>query len=266
MTAARTELDGATWERYSVSVWDITKSRGEQAFGHPAMFPVELAERLIRIFTRKGELVLDPFAGSGTTLVAAKKTGRPSVGLEINPEFVGSAKQRLLLPFPEEAGDVPAELVCDDALNLLNHVKRGSVSLVVTSPPYWNVHTRKRTSDGKKPRPYSTLKRDLGNIEDYSEFMRSLGEVFTRVHEALSEKGHCVVVVMDLRYGSSFIPFHIDIYEMMRKIGFILEDIIIWDRRREYNNLRPLGYPYRFIVNKVHEYILIFGKGGQLAA
>jgi hypothetical protein len=46
----------------------------------------------------------------------------------------------------------------------------------------------------------------------------------------------------------------------LREVGFTLDDIIIWDRRREYNNLRPLGYPTVFRVNKVHEFILIFQK------
>ena len=65
---------------------------------------------------------------------------------------------------------------------------------------------------------------------------------------------------MDIRQGSNFIPFHIHIISMMKEIGFVLEDIIICDRRKEYSNLRPLGYPYVFIANKVHEYILIFRK------
>jgi len=69
-----------------------------------------------------------------------------------------------------------------------------------------------------------------------------------------------VIIVMDIRQGSQFIPFHIHISNMMAEIGFLLEDIIVWDRRKEYSNLRPLGYPYVFIVNKVHEYILIFKK------
>ena len=46
----------------------------------------------------------------------------------------------------------------------------------------------------------------------------------------------------------------------MQEIGFLLDDIIIWDRRQEYNHLRPLGYPSVFRINKVHEYILIFKK------
>jgi DNA modification methylase len=63
---------------------------------------------------------------------------------------------------------------------------------------------------------------------------------------------------------NKFIPYHMDIADIMKEIGFVLEDIIIWDRRREYNKLRPLGYPYVFVVNKVHEYIMIFRKGEKV--
>jgi hypothetical protein len=67
-------------------------------------------------------------------------------------------------------------------------------------------------------------------------------------------------VVMDIRKKSKFYPFHIDISLLMEEIGFDLDDIIIWDRRREYNNVRPLGYPSVFRINKVHEFIMIFKK------
>ena len=65
---------------------------------------------------------------------------------------------------------------------------------------------------------------------------------------------------MDLRKKNNFFPFHIDVANMMQQIGFIFDDIIIWDRRQEYNNLRSLGYPYVFRINKIHEFILIFQK------
>jgi hypothetical protein len=66
---------------------------------------------------------------------------------------------------------------------------------------------------------------------------------------------------MDIRKNSTLYPFHLDLTKKMEEINFILSDIIIWDRQKEYNNMRPLGYPYSFVVNKVHEYILIFKKG-----
>lgn len=254
------ELDGKTWERYSISIWDIVKSSEEVKLKHPAMFPAELCRRLIEIYTKKGDVVLDPFMGSGSAIVAAKDLERKGIGFDINPDFVELAKkrlsqQKLFKPTAEEP-----EVFCEDAVNLTDFVKPDSIDLVITSPPYWNIHTRKRTADYKEPRPYSVLERDLGNILDYEEFMGQLKAVFEKVHMVLKRGKKCIVIVMDIRQGSQFFPFHMGICNMMGEIGFVLQDIIVWDRRKEYSNLRPLGYPYVFIVNKVHEYILIFRK------
>ena len=261
------DLDGKTWTKYSISVWDITKTPDEVKLKHPAMFPVELCKRLIRIYTKEGDVVLDPFMGSGSVIVAARLLKRKGIGIDINCEFVELAKKRIKNYFLEEwitESKIPKpELYCDDAINLLKYVKPESVDLVITSPPYWMVHKRERTADRKKPRPYSHLKRDLGNIEDYDEFLNCLSEIFEKVKIVLKSGKWCVIIVMDIRFGDKFIPFHIDIINIMKKLDFILDDIIIWDRRKEYNNLRPLGYPYKFIVNKVHEYILIFRKKKQ---
>ena len=254
------DLDGKTWEKYSISIWDVVKSSEENRLKHPAMFPVELCKRLIQIYTKKGDVVLDPFMGSGSTVVAAKDLERKGIGLDINPEFVNLAKRRLSQQKLIKLDVEDAEVYCEDAINLLNIVEPNSVDLVITSPPYWNIMKRKRTADYKKPRPYSTLPRDLGNISDYGTFMKELKAIFEKVHTTLKHGKRCIVIVMDIRQGSRFIPFHISICKMMEEIGFILEDIIIWDRRKEYSNLRPLGFPYVFIVNKVHEYILIFRK------
>jgi hypothetical protein len=68
---------------------------------------------------------------------------------------------------------------------------------------------------------------------------------------------------MDLRKKDKFYPLHIDIIDKVTKLtypSFELNDIIIWNRQNDYNNLRPLGFPYKFIVNKIHEYLLIFEK------
>ena len=257
------DLDGKTWEKYSISIWEITKSQEERKLGHPAMFPVELCRRLIEIYTKKGDAVLDPFMGSGSVVVAARDLERRGVGFEINPEFVELARKRLLQQKIVNL-NVGADIYCEDARNLLRYVEPNSIDLVITSPPYWNIHRRKRTADHKEPRPYSSMEADLGNISDFDRFIEELKSIFEKVYTVLKNGKRCVVVVMDIRQGSKFIPFHINIIDMMTELGFTLEDIIIWDRRLEYNSLRPLGYPYNFIVNKVHEYILIFRKGGEM--
>jgi DNA methylase len=91
------ELDGATWTRYSLSVWsDIRKSQDEIALRHPAMFPAMLVRRLIQCFTTaRDRIVLDPFAGSGSTLVGAMLENKTGVGLEVVPAYIGLAKQRI---------------------------------------------------------------------------------------------------------------------------------------------------------------------------
>ena len=88
--------------------------------------------------------------------------------------------------------------------------------------------------------------------------------MFGHVRTALKPAGICCIVVMDLRKKDSFYPYHSDVARFMTEtLGFEYEDIIIWNRGHEYSNLRPLGHPYVFRVNKVHEYILIFRKKAQ---
>jgi len=224
------------------------------------MFPAELCRRLIEIYTKKGDVILDPFMGSGSAIVMARDMERKGIGFDINPAFVDLTKKRLSQTKLIELDVEEPDIYCEDATKLLDYVKPNSVDFVITSPPYWNIHTRKRTADYKKPRPYSPLERDIGNIEDFNRFMNEMKSIFEKVHVSLKKGKKCVVVVMDIRQGSQFFPFHMDVSNLMTEIGFVLEDIIIWDRKKEYSNLRPLGYPYVFIVNKIHEYILIFRK------
>ncbi|MFX1504003.1 MAG: DNA methyltransferase [Promethearchaeota archaeon] len=118
----------------------------------------------------------------------------------------------------------------------------------------------KRSADYKEIRPYSNDEEDLGNIENYSEFLQKLKRIFQKLYIILKENKFCIVILMDIRKKDEFYTFHIDTINFMREIGFYLDDIIIWNRKMEYNNLRPLGYPYVFRVNRIHEFILIFQK------
>jgi len=242
-------------------VWNIAKSPQEMKLRHPAMFPEELVKRLITIYTKKGDTVLDAFMGSGSTILVAKNLSRKGIGFEISKDFVKLAKKRLSQQLLFSPNDEEEPLVYeDDARNLLNYLEPDSIDLVITSPPYWNILRQKRTADYKEKRPYTDLPNDLGNIDDYDSFVLELQHIFQNVLAVLKPEKHCIIIVMDLRKKNKFYPLHIDIAKMMMGIGFEFEDIIIWDRKQEYSNLRPLGYPYVFRVNKVHEYILIFKK------
>lgn len=258
------QLDGSAWTRHSISVWgDIRKHPEEQSLKHPAMFPVELASRLICCFTNEGDgVILDPFAGSGSTLLAAEALGKTGIGFDVSEEYVTTAMARAAVPFPAEDGTPAGQrmIYSADSTRLLDYVEPGSVDFVVTSPPYWDILLQRRTADCKDIRHYGNSAADLGKIGDYNAFLAALSGVFEKVYLALKSGMYCCAVVMDIRKKDQFYPLHADLASCMQEIGFIFDDIIIWDRGHEYNNLRPLGYPYVFRINKVHEYILIFKK------
>jgi DNA modification methylase len=255
-------MDGKTWLRYSISIWDdLVKTAEERRYGHPAMFPTALTDRLLEIFGPAARgLVLDPFAGSGSTLCSAWRQGRPSVGFELSARFIDLIRQRLAALGAAANDAYYPRLIQDDSRRLAEYLPAESVGLCVTSPPYWDILNQRRTADGKTIRNYGRDSRDLGRIAAYGEFLRALREVFAAVHHVLIPGAYCVVVVMDVRKKADFYPLHMDVTVTLRETGFVLDDIIIWDRRQEYNNLRPLGYPHVFRVNKVHEFILIFQK------
>jgi site-specific DNA-methyltransferase (adenine-specific) len=80
------------FDRWFQQIWNITGASTKQ---HPAPFPMELATRLVRMFSFTGDTVLDPFCGSGTTMIAAFRTGRHSIGIEIDPEYCRMAARFL---------------------------------------------------------------------------------------------------------------------------------------------------------------------------
>jgi DNA modification methylase len=256
-------LSGSDWLKYSFSIWrDIKKGPIDNDVSNPAAYPVELPQRLIRILTNPGAKVMDPFMGSGSTVVASIIEGRNPIGIELSEKFFEEAKKRTDRLSLERISDpsITVKLYNGNSIDLENFVEVNSIDLCVTSPPYWDVLNRKRTADRKDSINYSDSTEDLGNISDYEIFLNKLSLVFSKVHRVLRKGGHCVIVVMDIRKGGNFFPFHSDISSLMQNIGFKFKDIIIWDRQKEYNSMRPLGYPYSFVVNKVHEYILIFQK------
>lgn len=261
------ELTGKEWLQYSFSIWrDIRKSAEENKLRHPAMFPEQLASRIIDIYTKKANTVLDPFMGIGSTVLASYKKGRKGVGIELSKEFVSITKNRLkeVQNKVNITGHFEPIIFQDDCRNMMKYLDKESVDLCLTSPPYWDILARNRTADRQDIRKYSDSDSDLGNINDYGRFLNELRKVFLSVYEVLKAKGHCVIVLMDIRKKDKFFPFHSDMAKAMEELGFVYEDLIIWDRQHEYNNMKPLGYPYIFRVNKVHEYILIFRKRVKL--
>lgn len=248
------ELTGKEWLQNSFSIWrNLGKTQEEKELKHPASYPIALCEKLIKTFSKKGGMILDPFNGVGTSLVAAHNLDRPAIGIDLSAVFCEIANNRIGI-------DSNISIINGDSFSELDKLDPNSFDLCITSPPYWDILNMKRSADGKETVNYSDKTDDLGNIADYGNFISLLGDLFQKVHRVLKPNAYCLINVMDIRKKSNFYPLHSDLSTEMQKRGYIYDDIIIWDRQQDYNNMRPLGYPYKYRINKVHEYILIFIK------
>lgn len=268
------QLDGKRWLQNSISIWsDVRKSPEECRLHHPAVFPQMLVERLIETFLPPaGDLILDPFAGSGSTIVAAQRLAKRGIGLELSREYVVEARRRLhavgtgtgtgtgQTGARAEAAQPACAIHQASAADVLSYAAPDSVDLCITSPPYWDILKQRRTADMKAVRNYGNHECDLGNLAEYGEFLAALAEIFRAVLQVLKPRAYCCVVVMDLRKKNRFYPLHSDLAGRLVEIGYLLDDIIVWNRQSEYNNLRPLGYPSVFRINKIHEFIMLFQK------
>ncbi len=273
------DLNGATWLQWSKSVWRF-KTPVLNNFGHPAIFPDFVAERLIKIFTKKNDLVLDPMAGIGTTIWVSKKLGRNAVGIELSPKYCEKANSRLkdsqITRFLSESSlqktlaekeepitaGLSQKIICDDARNLLKHVCPDSIDFCVTSPPYWiglhGVNGKYTGQTQKEWKIYGNNEKDYGNIEDYQKFVDELKSLFLNVFKVLREGKYCVVIIQDSRRGSTVYPLHMDFCYAMKSIGYSYQDSIIWEHPTY--TTRPLGYPSTFVISRVHDFIMVFRK------
>jgi DNA modification methylase len=275
------DLSNVEWLTFTKSVWQSRPPpRDELKEQHPATFAENDIEKLILFFTKKGGRVLDPFSGSGSTLIACLNTGREGLGVELIDKWVTISNQRLerakeigrpLLTNPTEAVSDSAELqpalkiMQGDSRTVLKQIGAESFDFVVTSPPYWAILTKARDHKSKRerlskglPTKYSEDKRDLGNAPSYHDFLLELTKVFGECYRVLKQGKYMVIVVSDFRHGSKFVPFHNDLSDVVQKVGFSLEGITILVQ--DSKNLYPYGMPYAFVSNIHHQYILIFRK------
>jgi len=263
-------LTAKEWLKSQLGVWQFMyESRDvRDKTIHPATFPISLARRVIEQFTHRGELVLDPFVGSGTTLVAAQDCYRNAIGFDLQQSYIDLCVSRI-----ERRGKLLEEsaqiAVQDDARHIPMYLEPESVSLIWTSPPYANLLNRPRKNKSRRDRnneqlgkieQYSQDPRDLGilSIENYTHEM---GDIFENLLPFLKSKGHCVINVPDMWMDDKRITIHISLVEELRKRGYELRNIIIWDRTNIVNKIGIFGWPSNYITMGVtFEYLLDFLK------
>lgn len=248
------DLTSKEWLQNSFSIWrGLTKTKEEREYNHPASFPISLCVKVIRSFAKPPCRVIDPFNGIGSTTTAASQLKCEAVGIDLSEEYCRIAKSRI-----NDNDNI--NIYNSDSLEIIKTLQNEYFDICFTSPPYWDILNMKRTADKKTRKGYSENSQDLGNIQDYHIFLSSLSAIFLELKRTLRKNAYLIINVMDIRKRNIFFPLHIDIVCAMKEIGYIFDDLIIWDRQSDYNNMRPLGYPYKFRINKVHEYLLIFIK------
>ncbi len=257
------------WLKSQLGVWQFTyESRDiRDKTVHPATFPISLAKRVIELFTHEGELVVDPFVGSGTTLIAARDLNRNAVGFDLKKEYVDLCNGRLNQGNLFEQSKQVA--VQDDARLIPQYFADNTISLIFTSPPYANLLNRERKNKSRRTRDngqlgkieqYSQDPRDLGtmSIVDYSQAM---GNIFGAILPLLKPKAHCVINVPDFWWENQRITIHVALIEEMRRRGYELRNVIIWDRTNIVNRIGIFGWPSNYITMGVtFEYLLDFWK------
>lgn len=257
------------WLKSQIGVWQFYYEgrdiRDKQV--HPATFPISLATKVISLFTHEGELVLDPFVGSGTTLLAAQDLNRNAIGFDLQEKYVKLCAERLAKNNLFNKAQQLA--IQDEARNIDKYIESETISLIWTSPPYANLLNRERKNKSRRNRDngqlgkveqYSQDSRDLGTMT-LQEYTLSMGDIFERLLTLLKPKGHCVINVPDMWWENERITIHISLVEELRRRGYELRNIIIWDRTNIVNRIGIFGWPSNYItMGTTFEYLLDFWK------
>jgi DNA modification methylase len=258
------------WIKSQLGVWQFFYEKRDirDKEVHPATFPISLSKRVIELFSHQGELVLDPFVGSGTTLIAAQDLNRNAVGFDLQEKYLKLCGDRLNANNGLFTNSWQMAIQ-DDARNISSWLPPESLSLIWTSPPYANLLNRTRKNKSRRNRDNG----QLGKVEQYSQDDRDLGtmsieayaiamgDIFEKLLPLLQPKAHCVINVPDMWWENARITIHVSLIEELRKRGYELRNIIIWDRTNIVNQIGIFGWPSNYITMGVtFEYLLDFWR------
>jgi len=258
-------LTNKEWLKFQKS-WFIHNPppRKKGVLVHPAKFPETMAQEFIEFFTKVGEIVLDPMAGTGSTLVAALRSGRNSYGIELNPKYARIAKQIIedeRNTLGETIQNLKSEIVNGDATQAVSY-QLPIIDYVLTSPPYWDMLRAKGAETQKKRRSsdeldvhYSDDPNDMGNIADYEEFLSRLVRIYEGLKPLLREKAYLTIIVKNVKKGGKIYPLAWDIARELGKT-FTLKDEKLW--LQDNQPLAPFGMGSAWVSNTFHHYCLQF--------
>jgi DNA modification methylase len=286
------ELSGEEWLYFTKSVW-TTAYPSELGHAlrksHGANKPPRLMARLIEFFTKSGELVLDPFAGVGGTLLGAAiaRGPRRALGIELAPRWAEVYAHVVAEAGAERDGQGPlladlgpndpggqrtfdpagCELRVGDALEILPTLAPESVDFVATDPPY-NVQLPMTMSGGALAESFSNRRTDyamvtddpadLANAPDYPAFLDRMEEVLGQLARVLRRGRYAVLIVRDAYQGGRYVFTGADLAARAANAGLTPKGDLIWYQAG--TRLRPYGYPTGFVPNITHQHLLVLRR------
>ncbi len=238
------------FELEMTTVWSFPK-RGDWAT-HDAKWRGNwspyIPRNIILRYSEEGDLILDQFAGGGTTLIEAKLLNRDIIGVDVNDVALERCREKI--DFDHEGANGNVDIVKGDARNL-SFIENHSIDLICTHPPYANIINYSEGQD---------IPEDLSNCK-VNEFLEEMKKVAEESYRVLKDGKFCCVLMGDTRQKGHIIPMSLDVMKIYENAGFKTKEIII----KEQHNCRATGYwktnsvKYNFLLI-AHEYLFVFKK------
>ena len=267
------DMTGKEWTFFINSVF-LTHypTNGKEGYAHhirkihPTPKPPQLMRDLILFFTKENDLVFDSFMGVGGSLLGAALCNRKAAGIDLNPQYIEAynvAAQELNLDiFPTLSGD-SLELLKDEQ-KMKELTGDIPISLLLIDPPYSNMMSKEKTGAditvyGKKSTPFTISEKDLGNM-DRESFLNALKESIELTLPYIKFRGYIIAFIKDLQPSKKYTNLlHAEVISKLNEIPSIYyKGMKIW--ADESSKLYPYGYPFSFVANQIHQYILVFRK------
>ncbi|MDO5114952.1 MAG: DNA methyltransferase [Synergistaceae bacterium] len=236
------------FELEMTTVWSFQK-RGDWAT-HDAKWRGNwspyIPRNIMLRYSKENDLVLDQFAGGGTTLVEAKLLNRNIIGVDVNDDALARCRDKI--NFEHEGADGKVYIHKGDARNL-DFIPDESVDLICTHPPYANIIAYSEDID-----------EDLSRLK-VPEFLDEMKRAASESYRVLKKDSFCAVLMGDTRQKGHMIPMSFDVMRIFEEAGFKLKELII----KEQHNCKATGYwktnsvKYNFLLI-AHEYLFVFKK------
>jgi len=281
------ELSGEEWLYFTKSLWTTaypSELGHAQRKAHGANKPPRLMARLIEFFTKGDELVLDPFAGVGGTLLGAAicRSPRRALGFEIDQRWADVYQAVLAAQDGADLADLGSSdpggprrfdpsgcrFVVGDAVALLADLADGSVDFVTTDPPY-NPQLKLTMAGGALAERFANRRTDyamvtdspadLANAASYPEYLERMEGVFASLRRVLRDGRYATIIVRDAYQDGRYRFTGADLAARAERVGFVTKGDLIWYQAG--TRLRPYGYPRAFVPNIVHQHILVLRAG-----